>query len=186
MNERNRSTPCERVRARLAELVDGGLSLMEEARDLGHLEACADCGRAHADWLAFHAELGRALPRVELPAGLLEGLDRELEHVRIAAPEPRRRAGAWASLAAAAASLVALFGLEALGTAMDADRQAPLFAPVASGPGAATDGAPQLPALLPRSLYDGLFHGLDDAAGAASPALFPNLSLDPPSPEATR
>ena len=167
MNDRSPSEPCTRVLGRLAELVDGGLPLLEEARDLGHLEACAACARAHADWLAFHVELSRALPRLALPAGLMDGLERQLESVRIAPTVAPTRATVWTSLLAAAASLVALFVLEALGTAMDADHEAPLFAP-----------DHRLPALLPESLYDGFFQDLSDSTSTPIhlfPPLFPAL-----------
>jgi anti-sigma factor RsiW len=51
---------CERVRARLANLLDGGLPPLEEARDRGHLEACPPCARDHDDLARLLAELPRA------------------------------------------------------------------------------------------------------------------------------
>jgi anti-sigma factor RsiW len=157
MNSEPNTTACERVQGRLAELVDGGLTPLEEARDCGHLEACADCASAYADWSAFHAELASALPQAELPADLVPGLATRLEAVRIERPRETERARVWTSLFAAAASLVALFGFEALGTAMDTGREAPLFAPEgfevpAHWPG---EGG-----LLPAALTDGVFTDL--------------------------
>lgn len=145
---------CGRVQGRLAELVDGGLTPLEEARDRGHLEACAACASAADDWLAFHTELKAALPSVELPADLVPGLAARLEAVRIA--PPAGRAGAWTSLLAAAASLVLLFGFEALGTAMERDSAGSLFAPGIELPGPLAGAA----GLLPKDLADGVFTDL--------------------------
>ncbi len=52
---REPSSSCERVRHRLTELLDGGLAPIEEARDSGHLEACASC-RAESDELELMLE----------------------------------------------------------------------------------------------------------------------------------
>lgn len=151
------AAPCERVTARLAELVDGGLSPLDEARDRGHLEACASCAEAFADWLEFHRQLTAALPTVELPEDLVPGLAEKLQAVHIKKPEAEARARVWTSLVAAAASLVVLFGFEALGTAMDADREGPLFAP------AGLEVPVHWPAeggLIPEDLGDGVFSDL--------------------------
>ena len=157
MNHEPQSAACERVTARLAELVDGGLVPLEEARDRGHLEACAACAAAHVDWLAFHGDLRAALPMAELPADLVPGLAARLERVHIARPKREERAGVWTSLFAAAASLVALFGFEALGTAMDADRETPLFAPAGFEVPANWPGEDSF---LPKDLTDGVFTDL--------------------------
>lgn len=122
-------TACKRLQERLAELVDGGLEPLEEAHARGHLEACQNCASAYAEWLAFHAQLTATLSPAELPIGPVPNINAKLLAVHIAKPKSERRAGVWTSLLAAAASLVALFGFEALGAAMDSDLQAPLFAP---------------------------------------------------------
>jgi len=157
MKQELKSPACERVTARLPELVDGGLSLIDEARDRGHIEACASCADAYDDWLGFHGQLTAALPAAELPADLVPGLSAKLAAVRMQKPKDEARAKVWTSLVAAAASLVALFGFEALGTAMDAGREAPLFAPhgfEVPGHWPGEDG------LLPQDLSDGVFTDL--------------------------
>ena len=112
---------CQRVRSRLPELVDGGLAPLEEARDQGHLEACAACAAQAEDWRAFHGDLGTALGGPSLvPDGLVEALSGRLDDVQIAEPpRPPVVLRPLQSVVAAAASLVLLFGLEALGQAMD-------------------------------------------------------------------
>ncbi len=150
---------CERVRARLPELVDGGLAPLEEARDQGHLEACGACAEEAETWRAFHGDLGAALggPSVA-PAGLVEALAARLDSVEIAEP-PRERVvlRPLQSLFAAAASLVVLFGLEALGSAMDLgdDTRGILMAPGLGG--LETELVPptiELPPLLPGMTRD--------------------------------
>jgi len=134
-NETNPVMPaCERVRARLPELVDGGLVPLEEARDLGHLEACQACATEAEDWRRFHGDLGVALGGPsEAPAGLVAGLDARLAGLTIAPapaePRPRVVLRPLQSLVAAAASLVLLFGVEAFGSAMDSETQRPFLAP---------------------------------------------------------
>ena len=110
------SGTCQRVEARIAALVDGALAPLEEARDRGHLEACAPCRGA----LARHEHLlasVRALARAEASRAGTRG---DLELVRVAVlarldaagrtrSEVRRRPSAarrWpAGLAAAAAAV---------------------------------------------------------------------------------
>ncbi len=52
-NRDEHSAACARVCARLPALIDGALAALDEARDRGHLEACAPCREA----LARHAHL---------------------------------------------------------------------------------------------------------------------------------
>jgi len=94
---------CARVRARLPELLDGALVPLEEARDRGHLEACAGCAREEARELRLLAGV-RALARVE-------AAELERVHTALLAALPPRRAPARERLwraAAAAAVLLAL------------------------------------------------------------------------------
>ncbi|NOT30377.1 MAG: zf-HC2 domain-containing protein [Planctomycetes bacterium] len=49
----NPTPACERVQARLPDLADGALAKLDEARDRGHLEACAPC----RDALVLHERL---------------------------------------------------------------------------------------------------------------------------------
>lgn len=57
------STGCERVRARLIALVEGELAALDEARDRGHLEACAACARECEELARLRRGI-RALARV--------------------------------------------------------------------------------------------------------------------------
>ncbi|MDF1800558.1 MAG: hypothetical protein P1V81_15380 [Planctomycetota bacterium] len=125
---------CERVLARLPELVDGGLVPLEEARDLGHLEACRSCAAEAEDWRRFHGELGAAVGGPSTaPIGLVASLDARLAGLTIAPapaePRPRVVLRPLQSLVAAAASLVLLFGVEAFGSAMDSEAQRPFLGP---------------------------------------------------------
>ena len=48
---------CARVQARVPVLVDGELTALEEARDRGHLEACAVCAQALEEHECFLAHI---------------------------------------------------------------------------------------------------------------------------------
>lgn len=92
---------CARVRARLPEQLDGALVPLEEARDQGHLEACAACAReaqAYARTLAGVRTLARGGQRelAAVHAAILAGLE----------PRPRREPREWRFALAAAAALV--------------------------------------------------------------------------------
>lgn len=118
--------PCTRVTERLAVLVDGGLGPLDEARDRGHLEACAPCQRA----LARHAQLLASLRSLSSPAVERDvALDVVLDVAQVSAavraalercaprfaPRPRaeRIPRRWAvGLAAAAAAVLLLAALE--------------------------------------------------------------------------
>jgi anti-sigma factor RsiW len=108
---------CVRVRARLPELLDGALAPLEEARDLGHLEACVGCARERESFTRTLAGV-RALALVE-PSELRElqaGLRARL------APRTRRPERSFLVAAAAAALLLALgswFGLPSAPRAED-------------------------------------------------------------------
>ena len=97
---------CARVRARLSELLDGTLAALAEARDRGHLEACAGCAAEEARERRLLAGV-RALARVE---------EAELARVHravLAALPPRRapaRARVWLVAAAVLLALGAWFG----------------------------------------------------------------------------
>lgn len=95
---------CARVRARLEERLDGALPALEEARDRGHVEACAACARAEARVLRVLADL-----RVLVPS---EPEELALVAQRLRATLPRRARARprerWWLAAAAAALLLAL------------------------------------------------------------------------------
>jgi anti-sigma factor RsiW len=167
-NEQPRPAACERVLGRLPEYVDGGLPPLEEALDRGHLEACPSCAAEAASWTAFHGILTTAVPADgALDRQLFEGLEARLAGVVIARPTAAAaRSRMVTSLMGAAASLVALFGLEAMGTAMSEDdgRGAPLISPASlesigalSNGSSGASGAPSslrdlLPNIFPSSL----------------------------------
>lgn len=96
---------CARVRARLPELVDGGLAPLAAALDRGHLEACAGCARAQAEILRT-LEGVRTLARV----GAHELAPLHEEILARLAPRPRRRLSERRFLLAAAAAVL-LFAL---------------------------------------------------------------------------
>ncbi|MCE9593254.1 MAG: hypothetical protein K8S98_03575 [Planctomycetes bacterium] len=106
---------CVRVRERLDRLLDRALTPVDEARDRGHLEACAACAReleARRRWWSAFRELD--LPSEVEFAELTRGLGARLERAR--APRAKsaqagmlRRVGAVA-LAAAALVALAVFG----------------------------------------------------------------------------
>jgi hypothetical protein len=104
---------CERVRARLVELDDGGLAPLESARDRGHLEACSGCAAAAL-------ELARTLTLIRGACQPAEGeIARLIDAVVARLPDGRRPrrvllAPFRPSLAAAAA-LLAFVGLGVLG-----------------------------------------------------------------------
>jgi anti-sigma factor RsiW len=101
------SAACARVRARVPALVDGALAALEEARDRGHLEACAECARAlgeHEDLLARIRAVAAASAAREAGA-LSADLERRLRTWPARRPAPSRR---WLVAAAAAALLLAL------------------------------------------------------------------------------
>lgn len=110
---------CARVRARLPELVDGGLAPLAAALDQGHLEACAGCARAQTELLRTLAGV-RALARIE--ARELASVHGEI--LARLAPRPRRLVGERRFLLAAAAAvllfaLVSWFGMPSAPRAED-------------------------------------------------------------------
>ncbi|MBI5432973.1 MAG: hypothetical protein HZA52_09105 [Planctomycetes bacterium] len=108
------SVSCARVRARLDRLLDRGLPELDEARDRGHLEACASCARE----LRVRRDWRRAFRTLELPsddefAWFTQGLPSRL--ARAEPPRPMRgsivvwpRIGAAVALAAGALLTLAL------------------------------------------------------------------------------
>ena len=142
-SDAKRETGCERVLGRLPELTDGALSPLDEALDRGHLEACASCSDEAASWAEFHTSLCEAVPRDgALDPGLFHGLDRRLAEVVMARqPVESSRTRMLTSLVGAAASLVVLFGLEALGATMDDGNSGLLLAPATVE--SESDGFPQ-------------------------------------------
>ena len=108
---REPSTSCERVRHRLTELQDGGLSPIEEARDYGHLEACASC-RAECDELELLLETLVPATTVESEfdfamAGLNERLARVPAPIAVSGWQ-RLKVSTVLPLAAAALALIAI------------------------------------------------------------------------------
>ncbi len=105
---------CSRVRGRLERLLDGGLSPLEEARDRGHLEACAGCRRERARWeelLRGIETLGRreaAREDARLAGDVLAALAGPP-----AAPRARRKWLAPAALVGVAAAVLALARVQA-------------------------------------------------------------------------
>jgi len=118
----NREAPsgCERVRGRLMELWDGALPALEEARDHGHLEACASC---FAEWCELEQVLASVVDSRALESELAfasEGLTARLESAHADhAPSPgqRSRISALLPLAACALALVAIRALSSDSTA---------------------------------------------------------------------
>ena len=111
MSEENASPSdaCERVRARIAAVCDRSLPPLEQARDEGHLEACADCSAraaAHGAWLVdLRAHLAPSLADV---SAARRGLDARLASAR----DPLRAARArWLGAAAVAAAAVGALSL---------------------------------------------------------------------------
>ena len=115
----NRDLPesCGRVRGRLDRLVDGALGPLEEARDLGHLEACDGCRaeEARGRELLFAIRSASASDPEELALALGElraRLDALTGRVRLGR---RFRRGIPAALLVSAAALLALVALQAFG-----------------------------------------------------------------------
>lgn len=104
-NEADLRSACARVRRRIQPLVDGGLSLVEAARDEGHLEACRDC---HAD-LESHRRLLERLRAASRPPSseVIELERRVLERVSARLPRRTPETLRWARLGWAAAVLFA-------------------------------------------------------------------------------
>ncbi len=109
-DERRNAGPCERVQGRLEELLDGGLTPLEAARDEGHLEVCSACTREAASWHALlsvarragraaDAEVAQALLGMRMPGPELTAPSRGSLRALLAAAVP---------LLASAAALVAL------------------------------------------------------------------------------
>jgi anti-sigma factor RsiW len=108
---------CARVRARLEELLDGGLDPLAAARDEGHLEACAACAAERAAWLRLWAA-AREAARPD-PAELdfaLRDLPARLAERPVPRRPPRRRVELL-PLATAAAARCALLALRQGGLA---------------------------------------------------------------------
>lgn len=117
---------CARVQERLAQLLDHDLAPLEEARDLGHLEACPACRALEAE----HVRLLKSLPRawsagLEAEAARLAAAVRR-ELARAPRPRPRWRLVPDPVLAAAvAAGLLLLLrlwpGVERMGLSVPQD-----------------------------------------------------------------
>ncbi|HEX6882905.1 MAG TPA: hypothetical protein VF530_05960 [Planctomycetota bacterium] len=104
------SAACGRVQQQLAQLHDGALAPLEEARDRGHLEACAACQAEEREHLRLLALVPRALTLgVEAEAARLAA---ELRRSLARAPAPRARArlvpGPLVAAAVAAGLLIAV------------------------------------------------------------------------------
>jgi len=103
---------CARVQGRLEALADHGLSALEEARDRGHLEACAACRREHEAHLALLDALRAAVP-ADIGADAARVVARVLAQSAELRPAPRRwRGPVPLALVAAAAAVLLLFVLE--------------------------------------------------------------------------
>lgn len=132
MNDtRSKEASCARVRDRLERLLDGALPPLEEARDRGHLEACAACAREEERWRALLTAIGAASrPPTEELAAARPGLADRLASRPPPRPASRTcprsppRSGPWRdrlapALVTAAAAVVALFALEFVGFGFD-------------------------------------------------------------------
>jgi anti-sigma factor RsiW len=97
------------VRARLERLLDGGLAPLDEARDRGHLEACADCASELERWVELVHAI-RALGSVE-PEELARAKRETLARLAASRAPQGRPARVPLALAGAAAALLALLAL---------------------------------------------------------------------------
>lgn len=116
MNEA-KGTGCARVRARLAQALDGGLAPLEAALDRGHLEACMECRRERAQ----HARMLTSIRALSAARALALDLELVSAAVRARLPALRcaRREPWWtapATLGAVAAAVLLIVLLATLGT----------------------------------------------------------------------
>lgn len=105
---------CERVISRLDALSDGSLPPLEQARDEGHVEACASCAarlEQQRTWLRdLRDHLAPSAAELDFA---MHGLEERLSHAR----RPRRAlvAARWRAVAAVAAAGVALVAFQSFG-----------------------------------------------------------------------
>lgn len=110
MTSPQRSLGCRRVQERLAELEDGALAPLAEARDRGHLEVCAACALE----LAWHRRLLARLRGLEtIGAEEVTALSASVLACLPARPPSRPHLGvrSRASLVLASAAALLLAGL---------------------------------------------------------------------------
>ncbi|MCZ6598784.1 MAG: zf-HC2 domain-containing protein [Planctomycetota bacterium] len=114
---------CERVQTRLEQYIDGGLDPVEEARDRGHLEACASCRRERDRWLELHAAVRESTAASEDEIDFAtRGLDERLMDVAAGARRSRFRRIAenvLTPVATVAAAVVGMLALQFGGIRMD-------------------------------------------------------------------
>lgn len=112
MNPTPLPVSCARVQGHLEAQADHGLPALEEARDRGHLEACAACRRELDAHLALLDAL-RAAVTAELGADSSRVVAEVLARTAELPPARRRRPGPVPlALVAAAAAVLLLFVLE--------------------------------------------------------------------------
>ena len=126
MNERTESAACGRVRGRLEQLLEGELPSNDEARDQGHLEACADCGAERDHWVSLLDAMRSEADGLDFA---LEGLDARLSAARKPRPMLRLLREGWLPAAAVAAAgfggMMLLRGTEYAEQGLLAARHAP-------------------------------------------------------------
>ena len=88
---------CETVADELERLVDGGLSPPEAAAMERHVESCATCQAELQLAEEIRREL-RALPHMEAPAAVIEGVKATVRREQSAATRPPARHGRWTNL----------------------------------------------------------------------------------------
>jgi anti-sigma factor RsiW len=117
---------CARVRGRLERLLDGGLAALEEARDLGHLEACGACRAERERWEAMLDDLRATAAGLDFAVA---GLDERLAAARARRAAPRflrdARLPAAALSAACLLALLLLRGTDLAARSLEAVRRAP-------------------------------------------------------------
>ncbi|MSR62767.1 MAG: hypothetical protein EXS08_10030 [Planctomycetes bacterium] len=111
MNPTPLPASCARLQGRLEALADHGLPALEDARDRGHLEACAACRREYDAELALLAAI-RAVVPAELEADSARVVAHVLARSAELRPARRRMGSVPLVLLAAAAAVLLLFLLE--------------------------------------------------------------------------
>lgn len=110
-----RRTGCTRVRARLAEALDGGLAPLDQALDRGHLEACLECQRERDR----HEQLLASIRQLSVPHAADLELVSAAVRARLPALRALRRESWWtapSTLVAAAAAVLLIVLLATLGS----------------------------------------------------------------------
>lgn len=98
---------CEDVRTLMQPYIDGELDLTSSLEVEGHLDACADCGRAYRSQQALHAAFGANAPYYPAPAELRKRVQSAVRQEGKAAGSSH--AASWSLLGIAAAlALVAI------------------------------------------------------------------------------